>query len=98
MIISKAVDSILQSFLHLFVDYLLSLLLDDVLGIVLTHFSVVRSSEADHGVRPRVANVDANQHCASLFHGLWKLHGEEVASSFAIDLLQYVGGLAEVEG
>ena len=44
-----------------------------------------------------MADVDTDQHGAQFVQGIWELHGEEVSSSLAVDLLQDVGSLRQIE-
>ena len=44
-----------------------------------------------------MAYVNTNEHGANLLHGIWEFHREEIATSLTVDLLQNVGGLAQIE-
>ena len=44
-----------------------------------------------------MADIDADQHCAHLIHGLRELQVEQVSLDLRIDLAKDVGGLAHVE-
>ena len=41
--------------------------------------------------------VNTDEHGANLLHGFREFHREEITTSLAVDLLQNVGGLAQVE-
>ena len=56
------IDSLLQAFLDLSVDHLLSLLLDDEVRVILRHLLVDGGGKADNGVASRVTHVYADQH------------------------------------
>ena len=44
-----------------------------------------------------MADIDSNEHRLHIVHGLRELHIEEITASLAIDLLQYVCRLGQVE-
>ena len=44
-----------------------------------------------------MAYVNTNEHSANLLHRFREFHCEEIATSLTIDLLQNVGGLAQIE-
>ena len=44
-----------------------------------------------------MAYVNTNEHSANLLHGFREFHREEIATSLTVDLLQNVGGLAQIE-
>ena len=44
-----------------------------------------------------MANINADKHGAHLLHLLWELHRKEVATCFAVYLLQDIGGFAQIE-
>lgn len=97
MEVSKHLDCIFQCLLHALLDNLLTLFLDDVLRVVLTHLLVGRSREAHNGIRTRVADIDSDQHGSLLLEGLRELEREQVTSNLAVDLTQDVGSLRQVE-
>ena len=44
-----------------------------------------------------MAYVNTNEHSANLLHRFREFHREEIATSLTVDLLQNVGGLAQIE-
>jgi hypothetical protein len=59
----KGIDSFEESIFELFVYDLLTLSLEDDLGIVLSHFFVDRTDKADNGLRRLMADIDSDKHC-----------------------------------
>ena len=93
----EGVDSFLEGLLHLALDNLLALLLDEELRVVLAHLFVDGAGEAHDGVGSRVTDIDSNEHGPHLLHGLWEFQVEEVTSNLAVDLSEDVGGFGGVE-
>ena len=79
MLSSKDFDSFLERVLHFSLNNLLTLPLDDVLRIVLTHLLVCAGGEADHRGGSSVADVNSDQHRAHAIHGLRELQMEQIS-------------------
>ena len=97
MLARKDLDCFLERLLHLGLNNLLALPLDDVLRVVLTQLFVRAGGKAYDRRGSSVANIDANQHGAHVVHGLGELQVEQVALDLRVDLPQDVRSLAHVE-
>lgn len=97
MVSGKDFDGLLKRVLHLSLNDLLALPLNDVFRVVLAHLLVGARSETNDRVGACVANIDSDQHRSHVVHDLRELEMEEVAFNLRIDLTQDVGGLTHVE-
>ena len=88
-ILDAAFDGVCHDFLALF--------LHDEVGVVLAELLVDRGGEADNRIAASVANIDTDQHRLHVAHLVGQFEVVEVAAHLAIELLQDVGGLGEVE-
>lgn len=79
MLSCKDFNSFLERVLHFCLNNLLTLPLDDVLRVVLTHLLVGTGSEADHRGGSSVTDVNSDQHRAHAVHGLRELQVEQIS-------------------
>ena len=94
---SKDFNGILDAFLHLSLDDLLSFLLDNELRVVLAHLSIGRSSNADDRVWSRMADINTNEHVTLCLHDVRELHVVKISSNLTVHLFDHVSGLRQIE-
>lgn len=90
-------EGLLDAVRHLGINDLLALLLNNEVRVVLGHLLGDGGSKADDRVSTRMADVDTDQHGLAVLHLLGELEVEEVGAHLAVDLLEDVRGLGEVE-
>lgn len=93
----KDFNSLLKRVLHLSLNDLLALSLNDVFRVILAHFLVGACSEANDRVGACMTNIDSDQHRLHVVHDLRELEVEEVAFDLRVDLTQDVGSFTHVE-
>lgn len=82
---------------HVRSDQLLPLLLNEIIAVVLRHFPVDASRQADDTLLPRVAHINTDQHGALLGDSFGEGDAIDVTTSFAVDLAQDVAGSGQIE-
>ena len=85
-------DGFLEGLLHLTLDDLTTLRLEDGHREVLAHFLVGARSEADRRLGPSMAHIDSDQHGAHRVHSIGELQLVQVTLSLRVDLLEKVSG------
>jgi len=98
MLFCKGSDSFLEGFLHLVLNNFLTLPLNKIFRVILTHLFVDGASKTDNGVWTGVADIDTNEHGSHVIESSWELEVEQISASLAVDLSQDVAGLRWVEG
>lgn len=93
VVLCELLDGLKNRVPHVVLNNLLAFLLDQEVAVVLRHFSVERSREANNGLGPCMADINTNKHRALLLECFWKLQMVEIASDFTVHLPQNVGRL-----
>ena len=73
MVLGEYLNCLLDRVLHPSFDDLLTLRLNDVLRVVLTHFLVGRSGKTNNTGWTGMADVNSDEHGAHVVHSLWEL-------------------------
>ena len=97
MVICKLFNCLQNWIAHIVLNNLLIFLLNQEVAVVLGHFCVVGSWEADNWLRSCMTDIDTNQHCALLFKCLWELEIIEITADFTVHLSKNVSCFWQTE-